>query len=567
MRAISLLLFCAALTAVEAGAQTSAVIDIARVAPGHWRATWHLSAPATSLTFERSAGFFREQDWTVTTPGYRLARREDRQLILLDGGAEPRSVIVADFRESTQPLPKEYELFQPFSDGAVALYTGHFYVMPAGPAYRDSTWIRTVRITPPPGGHGVLRGRVIPGLVAFTDSTGEGTYVYLGPARPIETPDMLAIVDAGMPAWLTGMLDRNLPRLFAAYRDRFDAPLPWKPTVLFSFKDTTLSGYSSGGGTLTGLINMTLTGSAWRTPGPEPAERAFHLIAHEAAHLWNGQLVESDPTNAGAWMHEGAADAMADAMLVQFGVVDSARSRRRQEEALNRCALAVTDGPVSTAIQRGAIRTVYDCGFVMAIWTAAAVHAARADAGLFTFWKDLVHAAMQRGGRYDQELYFSVLRGEAVPQDVIDRMRAFLTGSDGFGLAVAGLRGNGVMVATGAGAPPAGYQQELGRTAMLHLMGQACNRVDFNWGPPIRTGAVPDCRPFAAPMQVYRIEGFSPGRKGASTYDAVVSACAAGKEVKLQDEDGKTLSSVPCTQRLEPRPPWYVLEHSIAGLW
>src|SRR6185503_4914726 len=163
---------------------------------------------------------------------------------------------------------------------------------------------------PPQGTHVVVGGRVERGVAAFLDSLDDGTYAYIGTAKPIETPDVLAIVDSSMPAWLRELFDRNLPALFHEYAKRFGTALPWKPVVLFSF-DSSGTGYSSGGGTLTGLISMVLTGSAWRTPSRTAMEQGFHLIAHESAHLWNGQLVSNANSGRGAWMHEGSADAMA----------------------------------------------------------------------------------------------------------------------------------------------------------------------------------------------------------------------------------------------------------------
>lgn len=547
-----------------AEAQDIPAVDIVRVTPHRWRATWRLPAPVTALIFDRPAAFFRERVWTVTTPGYRLARVGEREALVLDTGATAQRELSVDFGEYAETLPKEYELFQVFGDGAVALYTGHFDARPVGPAYPDSTWIRTVRIEPPPGTHAVLRGQVLPGPATFSDSAGDGTYVYLGGATPIETPDMLAIVDAGMPAWLSEMFEDHLPGIFATYRTRLGAALPWKPTVLYSFRDTAVAGYSSGGGTLTGLINMTLTGSAWRTPNAAATERAFHLIAHEASHLWNGQLARTDGAAGGAWMHEGSADAMADALLRSEGIVDSARARARETEAINLCAAAVAAGPVRTAIDRGAIRAVYDCGFVMAIWTGAAVRAVHPDEGLFGFWRRLLHAAQAHGGSYDEARYFAVLREAGVGDTVIRQMQSFLTATDSMDLAIRGLRAAGIPVHEGTGAPPLALQRQFARSALVHLMRQACHgRVDFNWGVPVRTGAVPGCTPFAGAMEVYRLDGFALGDEGAAAYDALVAACASGGSVTLQDEARQPLTDVPCTQPLAPRRPWYVLDRPI----
>src|SRR5690348_9081805 len=105
-------------------------ITIERVAPKKWRATYALTQPVTSLRFERPAGFFRERVWTVVTPGYRLNRQGEWQTLALDPNATAQKEIVFEFPEFTDPLPKEYELFQAFTDGGLAIYTGHFNAVP-----------------------------------------------------------------------------------------------------------------------------------------------------------------------------------------------------------------------------------------------------------------------------------------------------------------------------------------------------------------------------------------------------------------------------------------------------
>ena len=542
----------------SAGAQDPPTIAIERSAPGRWRATYALPRPVTSLRFQRTAANHRERVWNVVTPGYRWAVDGDRVVLRLDEGATAAATITVEFPELTDPLPKEYELFQPFSDGAVALYTGHFYARPTGPSWTDSTPpVQSLTLVPPRGTQAVVRGRVVAGTVTYTDSIGDGTYIYMGTATPIETPHLTAIVDPGMPAWLRDMFDRRLPELFASYRERFGAALPWKPVVLYSFHDTATTGYSSGGGTLTGLINMTLTGADWRTPDPAAAEQAFYLLAHESAHLWNGQLVASEGGR-GSWMHEGSADYLANDMLLSFGIIDRSAWRQRREAALNACGSQVMDAAVHQAAERGMFRTFYDCGFVLAMWTEAVARQTDQGADLSGFWRRLIAAAQADGARYDEALYFRVLREGGVADSVVQAMTAFLAARD-IEPAVRGLSNAGIAVAEAGGDPPGSFQQILARRAFAHVMGTACGRISFNWGDPIVTVALPACEPFRESLRVHALEGFRLRDQAASAYDAVAATCAAGSPVRVQGADGETLASVPCRRELVPRPPWYEL--------
>ena len=539
-------------------AQSQASVSIERAAVNRWRATYHLPETVRALRFDRPAAFFRERVFKVVTAGYRFGRRDAWQLVALDSGATPRNEITLEFSEFTDPLPKEYELFQPFTDGAVALYTGHFLAVAENVA-GDSTAVRTLRVAPPLGMHAVVQGRIERGEVTITDSPRDGTYIYMGTATPIETRDVVAVVDPGMPAWLREMFDRRLPELFGEYARRFGVALPWKPVVLFSYEDNGAPGLSSGGGTLTGFINMTLAGNGWRAQNADAAERAFELIAHESAHLWNGQLAHNVNGTAGAWMHEGGADAIAVEMMRAFGVIDSARYAHRRSEGLNRCVNAVRTASVETSLARGYTRTPYDCGFVIAMWSTAAARRSQRDADLFTFWRTLIANATRNGGSYDDSTYFATLRSFGVADSLVARMRAFLAHRDSASIAIAGLRDAGLNVRAARGQPPPTYQQDVARTAMIHIMQQACARVTFNFGTPIRTGAVPGCEPFANDLQVFQIQRVKIG-DGAALYDAVRAACAASTIVTLHGEDGRVISSVPCTRALAPRPEWYEID-------
>jgi hypothetical protein len=550
-------LLCALLPLTSIAAQSS--VSLERLSSGRWRATYHLSAPAPALRFERAAAFFRERVWTVVTPGYQLGRDGDAQVARVAAGAPPQRELAFEFPEYTATLPKEYELFLPFTGGAVAVYTGHFYATPIVDTTAAPT-LRTIDVTPPDGMKAVVRGRVVTGRVTFSDSIGDGTYIYLGNTTPIETPDVVAIVDPGMPSWLVTLFNDDLPRLFAAYRERFGYPLPWKPVVLFSFGDAEKPGLSSGGGTLTGLVTMTFTGSDWMHQTPALTEQAVALIAHESAHLWNGHLAENVDQAAGSWMHEGSADAFATEMLYALGVIDSARYRVRREDAINQCATAAASGSVATAGSRNAIREIYDCGFVLTMWTAAAAHGANATANAFTFWHDLIASANANDGRYDQVRYFAVLEREHVPDSVIAGMKAFIATRDGMRIAIDGLRAAGVPVDEGSGVPPVGVRQQAARMAMAHLMSQACGRISFNFGPSIKTSALAGCEPFAAEHIVFAVDGHRVRDDGAAVYDSVRTACAAARGVSLQGDDGSTIVTVPCKRPLVPRPAWYVLK-------
>ena len=259
-------------------------------------------------------------------------------------------------------------------------------------------------------------------------------------------------------------------------------------------------------------------------------------------------------------MHEGSADAMANEMLLAFGIIDRAEWRRRRENAINQCAAQVEQGSVHMAAQRGAFRAFYDCGFVLALWTEAAIRRHAPEANLFSFWRDRVVAALGYGRRYAERLYFGAMRDAGVPDSVTQSMRSFLSATS-IEAAIRGLASLGMNIGPGQGTPPTGVQQTLGRQAFAHIMGAACGRISFNWGNPIVTMALPECPAFSSALHVYAVENFRLTDQAVELYDAVVARCTKGDTIRVQGRDGATVASFPCRRTLEPRPVWYELRN------
>ena len=549
----------AGLPAPERPSVSSDRIVIERLGQSRWRATYDLAEPTTSLEFQRPANFYRERAWSVVTDGWALARDGDLQTLRAQPGGQPRETIVVEFDTFTEQLEAEYEFFVTFTDGGTAMYTGHLYARPG-----DGEILRTIRVGPREGENVVIRGGVHTEQLTWTDEPADGTYIFFGANRPLETDDVIVVFDEGLPMWLREQFDSWLPRLFAVYRDRFGAALPWKPLVLYGHDEADRGGYSYGGGTLTGLIQMTVSGAAWAEPSETGRELALGFLAHEVAHLWNGQLTSSRGTD--RWIHEGSADAFADRLLHEFGVVDEAGLRSRRQDALNACFLRLEGRSIKEAPDA---RVPYECGQIIAFWTESAIAAAGAEGDLFTFWNALIAESLEHDGVYNADRYLEVLGSFGVPAPVRERMRVALDpgGPSPVATIVNGLRAAGVTV-DGRGEASADFQFELARRAFGHMMAAACDgRMSFSVGSTFRTFALDGCAPFARPMQVAAVNGRSLGSDGAAVYDAVVEACASGRALELSvapsDEVGSDANVlVECDRPLDPRPPWYAISAS-----
>ena len=532
-----------------AGTSAAESIVVEATPAGTWRATYRLSRPTERLEFVRPANFYRARVWTVATPGYGFEFEGGMQYLVARESSAVTDEIVVEFPEYTSQLSAEYELFVKFSDGGRAIYTGHLYARPDG---RDA--INTLELAPLPGENLVIRGGVHDGPIVWTDEYGDGTYAFYGSTEPLETDVVIAVLDQGLPGWLRDEFDAWIPRVFDWYRERLGQSLPWKPLVLYGHQASRDEGYSYGGGTLTGLIQLTVSGESWTRPSDAAREIALGFVAHEVAHLWNGQLTSNRGTD--PWIHEGSADALADQLLFEFGVLDEAAVARRQTNALNGCFLRLGGDAIK---QSRHSRTPYECGHAMALWTEAAIGRARPDIDLLDFWAALVDEALRYEGVYDTERYLGVVGSFGVSGDVLDRMRHAVVGGggDAVDLVVEGLRDAGVPLETG-GEPTREYRRELARQAMSHVMSTACSgRYSYNGVETFRTFPIAGCEPFVEEMEVEEIAGAGVPSEGDQIYDRVVAACAGDSMVELSGPGGSR--DVVCDKPLRPRRPWYSL--------
>ncbi|HXV76798.1 MAG TPA: hypothetical protein VD788_10810 [Candidatus Polarisedimenticolaceae bacterium] len=524
------------------------VLERTGAGDGRWRATYLLGEPAGELRFRRQAGFYREAVWTIASPGWRLDRRGDDQTIVAGPDADRRRLVV-EFPQHTDELAKEYEFFAEFSDGSVAVYTGHLYLTDEPPprpgAEDDADFLVRVELRPRDDEQIVVRGRTARGRTVWDDPEGDGTYVYFGGIEPLETDAMIAVIDPGAPPWLRDELGRLLPEMFARYTTEFGSRLPWKPVVLFSF-DGEGSGLSSGGGTLTGLVQMSARGSAWYDASPDAAEHLLYLIAHEAAHLWNGQF-HPYRDDSDSWMHEGSADAFAELALLRSGTIDAARLAERRTEALGRCIDGLRGVSLRESGTSGRFDNYYGCGNVLALWSVAALGDAGEPDRLFDLWR-AVFAHADDDGRYDRQSYFDALATLGVEAERVGELREFLdTVHADPAAAIRALLARAGLRLVPLDRPVPSRRRARATAAVAHLMRAACDgwySFYTEW-PSIRSATSESCEPFRAELRIVRLEGHGIADDGDRGYDAVAERCRAGLPVRL-GLDGGGAVSVPC---------------------
>lgn len=527
---------CATVPATGPAAHAPEIVIAPDAEAGYWRATYELTAPASELRFERTP--FRTGVFEAVTEGYTITREGDTDVLRTSGA--PAQRIVVRFPEYTRELESEYDFFQKFSDGSVAIYSGHL-VAAAGTAGEP---IRHFRFVPPPGQHVVAGGAVVNGPAAWTDHEGQGAYIYIGSIVPIETPALVSIIDPGLPSWLWDETRKGLPRLFDLYAERLGVSPLERPLILFNSVDRGGSGYSYGGGTLPGQIQLTIDGAAWKERSDDALLQLLHFLAHESAHLWNGRVILYDGTD-DSWMHEGSADALAERALRELGYADRDAYAGAQSEALNACRRGLGSFPLRDAAKRNAFQLYYNCGNALSLYTERAI----ANHDLFAFWKSLI-ARVHASGRttYGPDDYYAAMSSAGASAEDIARLQHFVGDAASADALADMLRAKGLTLTESTPSTPFG--QSLARDALLRLLAEHCT------GPygfmSVTSGLALDkknaCGPIPPGAVVTAIGTHDVLHDGAATWNELHDRCASPLPVRLEvTSDGTTRTvEVPC---------------------
>jgi hypothetical protein len=189
-------------------------------------------------------------------------------------------------------------------------------------------------------------------------------YVFLGPTRPVETPDAIALLDPQLPPWIRAALARSVPELLERYSDQLGKPRTGKPTLIVSWRGPTPGFVSRGGGVLFGQIVMEYEGSGLVTETPERRAEDLWFVAHEAAHFWLGQTVGYEYAR-DAWITEGGADLLAVRVISELGLPFDWQGELNR--AVEDCAGLTRRRGVESARDRNEHRAYYACGMVFGL--------------------------------------------------------------------------------------------------------------------------------------------------------------------------------------------------------
>ncbi len=339
---------------------------------GVWSARFTFPESAAHWAFQRSSlqritqQPWRQESWRIATPGVRLERIGEFEVLVADGEAVPTQVEM-QFTPFAKDLMADYDPAMVFSNGTVGLYTGHFFTFPI----HERADLEALS-----------RPRDYPSQIVLTDegdaqllyngqrwnsvTTANEAYVLFGEAALVESALVATIFDPGLPAWLSEAMPGFNERTFAYYTSRLGEHTQARPTILASWAGPTPELMSMGGSVTGNMVAMRLEGEGLLEPRTEALERIEWFVAHEAAHFWLGQTVSHDDRR-NAWISEGGADLMALRLMLRQPLPAESEMFEAIPNARQDCARSLADGGVQQAGDRLDHRANYACGMIFAL--------------------------------------------------------------------------------------------------------------------------------------------------------------------------------------------------------
>lgn len=522
-----------------------------------WRVTYNSSRPINELIFKRQTNRFRSKRWRSLTQNVTIVEQEGEEKIQSQSKFVTATFEVESYYEET---PKDYEFFLAFSDKSVSMYTGHLSVCEEDPSCAG---IVDYKFHPPSGGHGIVAGKVFSETQHWRDDTGRGTYVYFGTLKPLQTKDLTALIDPQLPKWLQRRLTELLPKLFALYERKTSQPLTFKPFIFVSYLPVG-EGNQSSGGTLPGLIQTALAGKGWSKEDPELFIDLARFLAHESAHIWNGQLFRYESNE--MWMHEGGADAFAYRALRELKIISQERLNEYQTDALNECLSRVKDRPLRVVTEDPNYTAYYRCGAIYSLMTEAAFQKKDPKLDIFSFWKELFERSKSSNRYYTEKMYFDVLDDLSGEKATSAAIRMMLDSPQVRALDVflAEFNRLGVPTSQDLNIYPRSYNLRISRGLLREIMKKDCNgkvgQTQSTNG--IATEAFADCSTFNRPLYVTHLAGLKITSHGAKAYDIIQKGClSSGYKIKVGARSVSKDFLLTCPDKLPQRDPYVSIKY------
>jgi hypothetical protein len=190
--------------------------------------------------------------------------------------------------------------------------------------------------------------------------------VYVGSQKPIETKNVIAVIDNGLPEKIKLSLDSDIPKLMNHFEQNLGEIAGVKPTLFASYAN--INGHSSQGGTLPNQIFMhwDLNNLNAKVEDNKFLNNTLWFFAHEVAHLYQrsskgniyGEMHES-------WLHEGHADWLAALALLELYPETTEYVTNKIDKFRTHCSKGLSNFPLVEAANEGRFDLYYTCGLLI----------------------------------------------------------------------------------------------------------------------------------------------------------------------------------------------------------
>ena len=377
-------------------------IAIVKSKDGIWTLTYQTQKPASRLSFIRNPDDSRIERWKPTTSDFEIISFENQEYLIKKDGSSFTEVSL-HLTPTYKHLSKDYAPFSPYSDGGVLIYTGRLFACINKCLDEVNLWHFSMQV--PEGEHMIVAGKVYKGEASWIDSN-DGMNVYVGSQKPIDTQNVITVIDSGLPEKIKLSLDSDIPKLMNYFEQRLGELEGVKPTLLASYAN--IDGYSSQGGTLPNQIFMhwNLNNLNEKVADNKFLNNTIWFFAHEVAHLYQrssrgdiyGERHES-------WLHEGHADWLAALALLELYPETSEYVANKINRFRTHCSKGLNNFPLVEAADKGRFDLYYTCGLL--------IHQAidltlqkKGNKDIYSLWVDFRKQA-EKGDEKGSEIFLS----------------------------------------------------------------------------------------------------------------------------------------------------------------
>jgi len=406
------------------GSQVTAVVT--ELGPGQFQVDYAFEEPQTAMIFSRSGDDYRTTDWRALSDGVRLERLDGFDALVFDVATSETSF---EFSARSEIRYNDYAHFVSFSDGGLVVFTGQFELLPVADreavlalggdmsqwsGIQPTTAVRIHSERPM-----VVRGEQVVGD-PIEISSGGGAFVYLGNGEITAAESYVGIIDQAMPEWIANTFPDTLAFLFSRLEDGWGFGLEEPAALLFAYEGNENEGFSNKGGVLDRQLIMQSSGQQLDQDDDYVRPYLMWFFAHEAAHLFQFSQGPQLSDGHDSWIHEGAANAMANRILFERTPDNLPYLRYTTARAWTGCIASLENGPLIQAGARGEFQAYYDCGEFIAVITDALLP----DHTLYDFWNEMLDDAVNSGEGYSAESYFETLRRLGGDEDMTLQLEA-----------------------------------------------------------------------------------------------------------------------------------------------